>query len=170
MRKLALAVSGAILLFSVWGAARGQGAQSAAASIGGITPGSPDKVAVFRNADLQTTWKDLEAKQVINKRALDGGTYSINVRIVRESDAPLVHAHSIDIWIVTAGTATAVTGGELLDPKLRPRTDDMAGSSIRGGAEQPLQTGDVLYVPIGTPHGFKDLKGFRAFLIRTDVK
>ena len=24
--------------------------------------------------------------------------------------------------------------------------------------------------PPGTPHGFKDLKGFRAFLIRMDVK
>jgi hypothetical protein len=28
----------------------------------------------------------------------------------------------------------------------------------------------VLYVPPGVPHGFKDIAGFRAFLIRIDAK
>jgi hypothetical protein len=28
----------------------------------------------------------------------------------------------------------------------------------------------VLYVPPGVPHGFKDIAGFRAFLIRLDAK
>ena len=45
-----------------------------------------------------------------------------------------------------------------------------AGSAIRGGVEQPLKPGDVLYVPPGVPHGFKDVKGFRAYLIRFDTK
>ena len=35
--------------------------------------------------------------------------------------------------------------------------------------EQPLKAGDVLYVPPGVPHGFKDIRGFRAFLIRFDM-
>jgi len=170
MRNLGFTALAAITLLGPWAAAHGQNGQAGAASIGGITPAPPDKVAIFRNADLQTTWADLEAKQVVNKRALEGGTYSINVRIAKESEAPQVHAHSIDVWIVTAGTATAITGGELVDPQNRPRPGDMVGSSIRGGVEQPLQAGDVLYVPTGVPHGFKNIKGFRAFLIRTEVK
>ena len=77
-----------------------------------------------------------------------------------------MHAKSVDLWIVQAGTATAITGGELLDKKksANAASDDVAGSSIRGGIEQPLKPGDIIFVPPGVPHGFKDLKGFRAFL------
>ena len=38
------------------------------------------------------------------------------------------------------------------------------------GVEQPLQAGDILYVPPGVPHGFKDVKGFRGYLIRFETK
>jgi mannose-6-phosphate isomerase-like protein (cupin superfamily) len=107
---------------------------------------------------------------VLNQRVLEGGSHSINVRIVTPKDAPLVHAASLDIWLVTAGSATAVTGGELVDGKKRPNGDDIAGTSITGGTDQPLKAGDVLYVPPGVPHGFKDIQGFHAFLIRLDSK
>jgi mannose-6-phosphate isomerase-like protein (cupin superfamily) len=129
-----------------------------------------DKAGYFSNSDLQNIWKDLEAREVLNKRVLEGGSHSINIRIVRPTDAPLVHASSPNIWLVSAGSATAVTGGELLDMKKRPNSDDAAGTSINGGVEQPLKAGDVLYVPPGVPHGFKDVDGFRAFLIRFDTK
>jgi mannose-6-phosphate isomerase-like protein (cupin superfamily) len=166
MRTIVFTVISAIALFGMWGdVARGQGGganQQASAP--------KDKAAYFANEDLQTIWKDLEAKQVINKRVLEGGTHSINIRIVKESDAPLVHAQSADVWIVTGGSATSITGGQLVDAKKRPNTDDEAGSSIRGGVERALKPGDVLYVPVGVAHGFKDVKGFRAFLVRFDTK
>jgi mannose-6-phosphate isomerase-like protein (cupin superfamily) len=91
-------------------------------------------------------------------------------RIVKEQDPPLVHAQSADVWVMMAGTATAVTGGELVDAKKNPKSDDASGSSIRGGVEQPLQAGDILYVPPSVPHGFKNVKGFRAYLIRFETK
>ena len=134
-------------------------------------PAAPTgKAAYFAGSDLQTIWKDLEAKQVLNKRVLEGGSHSINIRIVRPTDAPLVHAASLDIWLVSEGSATAITGGKLIEGKKRPNSDDEAGSSITGGVEQALKAGDVLYIPAGVPHGFKDIKGFRAFLIRFDTK
>jgi mannose-6-phosphate isomerase-like protein (cupin superfamily) len=129
-----------------------------------------ERASYFSNTNSQSIWTDLEARQVINKRVLEGGSYSINVRIVKPSDAPLVHAKSADVWIVTAGSATAVTGGELVDSKQRGQTDDFAGSSIRDGTEQLLAPGDIVFVPPGVPHGFKDLHSFRAFLIRFDTK
>lgn len=137
---------------------------------GGAPQAPTDKAAYFSNADFQSTWRDLEARQVINKRVVDGVSHSINVRIVKENDAPLVHGGSADVWIVTAGTATAITGGSLVDAQKRANVDDSAGSAIRGGIEQPLQAGDVLYVPAGVPHGFKAVRDFRAFLIRFDTK
>jgi len=134
-------------------------------------PSAPtDKATYFPNSDIQTIWKDLEARQVLNKRVLEGGAYSINVRIVRPTDPPLVHAQSLDIWLVSAGSATAITGGQMLDTKKRTNSDDAEGTSIKGGVEQPLKAGDVLYVPPGVPHGFKDIQGFHAFLIRFETK
>ena len=168
MRTLLFTAISTVILSGVWGAARGRGAQAGGPAAQQAAPA--DRAAYFANADIQAAWKDLEARQVINKRVLEGGAYSINVRIVKEGDAPLVHAQSADVWVVTAGSATAITGGQLIDSKKRPNVDDEAGSAIRGGTEQALQPGDVLYVPPHVPHGFKDVKGFRAFLIRFDTK
>ncbi len=168
MRKLAISVIGPVALLALWGVAtHGQSGQAGGAS---AKPAPTDKAVYFANADIQATWKDLEAKQVINKRVLEGGAYSINIRIVKEGDAPLVHSSSADVWVTMEGGATAITGGQLVDGKKRPNVDDEAGTAIRGGVEQALQPGDVLFVPAGVPHGFKDIKGFRAFLIRFDTK
>ena len=102
------------LALTLWvGAAYGQA--------GGAPPAPTGKAGYFANSDIQNIWQDLEARQVLNKRVLEGGTHSINVRIVTPKDAPLVHANSLDIWLVQAGGATAVTGGELLDAKKRCR-------------------------------------------------
>lgn len=170
MCKLVITVIGTVALFGLGAVAHGQGGRAGGAAAQPAPPAPTDKAAYFANADIQATWKDLEARQVINKRVMEGGAYSINIRIVRQGDAPLVHAQSADVWVVTDGTATAITGGELLEVKKNPNSDDAAGSSIRGGVDQPLKAGDILYVPPGVPHGFKDVKGFRGFLIRFDTK
>jgi mannose-6-phosphate isomerase-like protein (cupin superfamily) len=158
----------AVAAMTLWGGvAYGQAAPGGAPA----APSAPTgKAGYFANSDLQNIWKDLEARQILNKRVLEGGSHSINIRIVRPTDEPLVHANSLDIWLVSAGSATAVTGGQLLDVKKRPNSDDAAGTSIKDGVEQALKAGDVLYIPPGVPHGFKDIQGFRAFLIRFDTK
>jgi mannose-6-phosphate isomerase-like protein (cupin superfamily) len=170
MRTLLSAAVSAVLLFGAWGVAHGRGGGAAAPAAPQAAATPSGKAAYFPHADIESTWKDLEARQVINKRVLDGGAYSINIRIVKESDAPLVHASSADIWVTMEGSATAITGGQLVDGKKRPNVDDEAGSAIRGGVEQALKPGDMLFVPPGVPHGFKDIKGFRAYLIRFDTK
>ena len=84
------------LALVLWvGTACAQGAGGAAAP-----PAAPkDKAGYFANSDIQNIWRDLEARQVLNKRVLEGGTHSINVRIVTPKDAPLAHAASLDIWL-----------------------------------------------------------------------
>ena len=174
MRRRVISVTAAIALMGFSAAlAFAQQAPPAGGGRAGTPPAPPapnDKAMYFSGAENQNIWKDLEARQVINKRVMEGGTYSINIRIVKPDSPPLVHAKSFDLWIVQEGTATAITGGELLDPKKGGQGDDEAGSSIRGGIEQPLVPGDMLFVPTGVPHGFKDLKGFRALLIRWEPK
>jgi mannose-6-phosphate isomerase-like protein (cupin superfamily) len=152
-------IVGAIAITLCCGVACGQSAPGRAPA---ASPAPAGKAGYFANSDLQEIWKDLKARQVLKKRVLEGGSHSINIRVVRPTDQPLVHSNSLDIWLVSAGSATAVTGGELLDVKKRPNSDDAAGTSIQGGIEQPLKAGDVLYVPPGVAHGFKDIQGFRA--------
>jgi mannose-6-phosphate isomerase-like protein (cupin superfamily) len=96
---------------------------------------------------------------------------SANVRICIEGDGPLVHPKTADLWIVQAGTATAVTDGEAVGP-LEPSAapGDLRAKSITNPVERKVHTGDILYVPPGVPHYFKDLNGFRALLIRFDTK
>lgn len=165
MRKIAIAAVAAAV-FSVGWVVRAQGGGQA----GNPRPAAPaaptDKAAYFDSKEIHEIWKDEEARSVINKRVAEGGSHSINIRIVLPTNAPLVHALSADTWVVMEGTATAVTGGALVDAKRNANNDDTSGSSIKGGIEQPLKAGDILFVPPGVPHGFKDIKGFRAYLIR----
>ena len=169
MRKIAIAAMAAAAMISLGWIVRAQGTQA-----GNPQPAAPPaptaRAAYFDSKDIHEIWKDEEARKVINKRVAEGGTHSINIRIVLPTNAPLVHALSADTWVVMEGSATAVTGGELLEAKRNPNSDDMSGSSIKGGVEQPLKPGDILFVPPGVPHGFKDVNGFRAYLIRYPTK
>jgi len=136
---------------------RGAGGEGAAA------PDAPaNKTAFWPNDDIQNRWKDNEAKKTINSRLFNGPyNISTNVRIVLPDDPPLTHETTADLWIMTAGTATAETDGELIDgngPKV-----------IRNGMRRAVHPGDVLYVPPGVPHHFVDPSGFRAFLVRFDT-
>jgi hypothetical protein len=73
------------------------------------------------------------------------------------------------VWVVQDGTATAVTGGTIPNAQKRGNTDDYGGKAIVGGVEQKVSSGDIVFVPKGVPHGFKDMKGFHAYLIRFDT-
>ena len=155
MRRMAMAAIGMTAMLGMWGVRiGGQGAQAggAAAQEGrgaaaaAPAPAAPkDKAGYWADADIQNIWKNLEAKGVINQRVADGGAFSINIRIVKEGDAPLVHASSADVWVVQAGTATSITGGTLVGGVKRPGADDEAGKSIDSGVERPLKAGDILF-------------------------
>src|SRR5690242_7512484 len=124
MRNIAIAAA-----VAVFGLGPMVFAQAPAANPPSAAPAAPtDKAAYFDSKDIHEIWKDEEAKQVINKRVAEGGSHSINIRIVLPTNAPLVHSLSADTWVVMEGTATAITGGQLLDAKRNANSDDMSGS------------------------------------------
>ena len=67
-----------------------------------------------------------------------------------------VHAKDADIIYVLDGTATFITGGTLVEPKTIA-TDEVRGKEITGGEAHQLAKGDVIIVPAGTPHWFKEV-------------
>lgn len=69
-----------------------------------------------------------------------------------------VHDRDTDILYVLEGTATLVTGGQVVNGRATA-PDEQRGESIRGGEARRLQKGDVVVVPNGVPHLFQDVRG-----------
>ncbi|MDX1982067.1 MAG: cupin domain-containing protein [Bryobacteraceae bacterium] len=67
-----------------------------------------------------------------------------------------VHDKETDIFYVTDGAATLVTGGTLIGGK-QTRPGQHLGTGIEGGQTHHLTKGDVIVVPAGTPHWFKEV-------------
>ncbi len=67
-----------------------------------------------------------------------------------------VHDKDTDIIYVLEGTATFITGGAVVDGKATAQ-DEVRGASIEGGDTRKLAKGDVIIVPNGTPHWFKEV-------------
>ena len=67
-----------------------------------------------------------------------------------------IHTMDADIVYVLDGTATLVTGGTAIDAKTT-EPDELRGSSISGGESHELKKGDVIIVPAGVPHWFKEV-------------
>ena len=69
-----------------------------------------------------------------------------------------VHAKDTDIIYMLDGATTFVTGGIVVDGA-PTAPDEIRGSAIRDGETRRLAKGDVIIVPRGTPHWFKDVSG-----------
>ena len=59
---------------------------------------------------------------------------------------------------VRGGKATFVTGGNAVETK-NIAADEIRGSSIQGGDTREIAEGDVIVVPNGVPHWFKQISG-----------
>jgi glc operon protein GlcG len=91
---------------------------------------------------------------------LDGRDGNYMVHASRREKPGLVEIHSkdADVIHVLDGKATFITGGKIVDAKeIAP--DEVRGSSVEGGQVLQLAKGDVIVVPAGTPHWFKEVNG-----------
>ena len=78
-----------------------------------------------------------------------------------------VHEKTTDILFVVEGEATYVTGGRMINGK-QTQPGEWLGESIEGGEEHHLKKGDVIVVPAGTPHWFKEVKLCNSFMVRVN--
>lgn len=66
------------------------------------------------------------------------------------------HENETDVIYVVDGAATFVTGGTMVGGKVT-KPSQWVGSDIQGGQTHHLTKGDVIVVPAGTPHWFKEV-------------
>ena len=91
----------------------------------------------------------------------NGENYMVHASRREKAGMSEVHELDTDIIYVLDGKATFVTGGKSVDPKM-VAVNEFRGSMIDGGETRQLSKGDVVIVPKGTPHWFKQVDG--AFL------
>jgi mannose-6-phosphate isomerase-like protein (cupin superfamily) len=88
------------------------------------------------------------------------------------------HSQVTEVYHVLSGSATNVTGPDLIDSVARARTNNAVvglngpghnASGIRNGATQQLKAGDVLVIPAGTGHQFTKIDDHISYImIRVD--
>lgn len=69
-----------------------------------------------------------------------------------------IHEHDTDIFYILEGSATFVTGGKAIEER-SSGPGEMRAKEIVGGEARQLNKGDVIVIPNGIPHWFKEVNG-----------
>ena len=75
-----------------------------------------------------------------------------------------LHDRDTDIFYILEGSALFVTGGKLVDTKIIGSGETRA-RAIAGGEENRLTKGDVIMIPRGIPHWFKEVNGTLVYYV-----
>src|SRR5207245_11628198 len=96
-------------------------------------------------------------------------TYMGHRRRLDADGVPELHELDTDIIYVLNGTARFVTGGTAVDVKaIAPH--EIRGTSIKDGETRQIVPGDVIIVPNGVPHWFKELPSPLDYFVRSEER
>jgi mannose-6-phosphate isomerase-like protein (cupin superfamily) len=70
----------------------------------------------------------------------------------READGEAeLHENMVDLFVVQSGEATLVVGGNIAEAKTTA-ANEIRGPRINGGERRKLTAGDIVHIPVKTPH------------------
>jgi quercetin dioxygenase-like cupin family protein len=87
----------------------------------------------------------------------DGRNFTIMAGRRDRPGAVEIHPLDTDIFYVLEGSATFITGGTAVEPKTT-EPDEIRGTTIQGGESHHLAQGDVIVIPKGVPHWFREVE------------
>lgn len=99
----------------------------------------------------------------------DYTSHAIKLSVRAKSGNAEIHAHFDDVFVVTGGSATLITGGTVLNPKTHSEGETQ-GSGIENGETRTIAKGDVVHIPAGTPHELVIAPGGKFSTIVVKVK
>jgi glc operon protein GlcG len=132
-----------------------------------LAAGALDKAAMPTSASMSTSMSHEAVSYIDATKAsaafakgqplIETAAYKVHASRREGPGMAEVHTRDTDVIHVLDGSALIVTGGTVVDGKtIAP--DEIRGTRIDGGNVQPLAKGDVLIVPNGVPHWFKQVK------------
>jgi mannose-6-phosphate isomerase-like protein (cupin superfamily) len=85
---------------------------------------------------------------------------NLSIQIAHRTEPGMVEVHDkeTDTFYVLDGSATIVTGGTMVGGSVTA-PGQQRGTDIKGGQAQKLAKGDVMVIPAGVPHWFKEVSG-----------
>jgi quercetin dioxygenase-like cupin family protein len=100
---------------------------------------------------------DKVATTIANGGALASGSdFAVSVAKRNAAGQVEIHDKETDTFYVLDGEATFVTGGMMIGGRVT-RPNQQLGTDIQGGETRHLAKGDVITIPPGTPHWFKEV-------------
>jgi mannose-6-phosphate isomerase-like protein (cupin superfamily) len=135
------------------------------------------------NEELQAYLQRAIARNQIDQqvRSVDAGKSGIAVGMVHRTrlDKPQAnsvaeHDHVSEVYHVISGSATLVTGPDLVDAQRRPATNENVrllngpgsnAASIRNGVTHQLKAGDAIIIPAGTGHWFTKIDDHISYIM-----
>jgi mannose-6-phosphate isomerase-like protein (cupin superfamily) len=139
------------------------------------------------NEELEQYIKRAMDRRLVDQqvRAVDAGKSGIAVGMVHRTklDKPAAnsvaeHDHVSEVYHIISGSATLVTGPDLVSAERRPLTNENVrllngpgsnAASIRNGVTHQLKAGDAIIIPAGTGHWFTKIDDHITYLmIRID--
>jgi len=95
---------------------------------------------------------------------LEVGAYKVHASRRESAGQVEVHTKDTDVIHVLSGSATLVTGGQVVGGKeIAP--EEIRGGSIEGGESRALKSGDVIVIPNGVPHWFKEVPAAMTYYV-----
>ncbi len=80
-----------------------------------------------------------------------------------------LHEKETDVFYVTDGEATVITGGTIVGGK-QTAPGQIRGTRIEGGEAHHLTRGDVMVIPAGTPHWFKEVPRSISYFVVKSIR
>jgi unsaturated rhamnogalacturonyl hydrolase len=128
-------------------------------AIPGQAGASADGVRVLTGEDVRAAFE--KGSPLFNK---DGHNYSVLAGRRDKAGQAELHEHDLDIFYVLEGSATFITGGKMVDGKTTA-PGEVRGSAIEGGEAHTLSKDNVIIIPPGVPHWFKDVQGLFLYYV-----
>lgn len=120
-----------------------------------MAAGDPPGFTVWKASELKALEQQMEKKLGPTKAATqqftDFGTH-LTMMAHRQTDGEAeIHEGVTDVFYVLSGEATLVVGGTVIGAK-STGPGEIRGTSIQGGVSNKIAAGDIVNIPVKTPH------------------
>jgi mannose-6-phosphate isomerase-like protein (cupin superfamily) len=118
--------------------------------------------ALLLSTSLLNAAVDSKVTYIAADQVAKGGSLAtapnLSITIAHRTEPGMVEVHDkeTDTFYVLDGSATIVTGGTMVGGSVTA-PGQHRGTDITGGQAQRLAKGDVMVIPAGVPHWFKEV-------------
>jgi mannose-6-phosphate isomerase-like protein (cupin superfamily) len=116
---------------------------------------APKGIVVWKSTDLKayaaTLGPKIDAHKSASQALADFGVYNALMAHREGSGEAEWHDNAADIMVIQSGACTLILGGTIQGGRTTA-PGEIRGTSIQGGQSHALAPGDIVNIPVKTPH------------------